>query len=142
MTFDEWDRCVTEGACRYRPDDHGWGRGDRPVVDLSWDDTKVFVAWLSQKTGKAIACRRRPSGICRRAPARPRRGGGGREAGSGRANCQDCGGTPASQLRPPPPRPGLLVWAHETARLTEPKGCPPPPPPPQKKKKKTALSGA
>ena len=52
VTFAEWDQCVDAGACKHRPDDHGWGRGDRPVINVSWDDTKVFLAWLSQKTGQ------------------------------------------------------------------------------------------
>jgi hypothetical protein len=52
VIFDEWDACVADGACKYRPDDHGWGRGTRPVIDVSWDDTKTFLSWLSQKTGK------------------------------------------------------------------------------------------
>src|SRR5712671_887847 len=52
ITFEEWDLCVASGGCRYRPDDHGWGRGSRPVIDVSWDDAKAFVNWLSQKTQK------------------------------------------------------------------------------------------
>src|SRR6266566_1542403 len=52
VTFEEWDLCVAAGGCKYRPDDHGWGRGSRPVMDVSWDDAKAFVAWLSQKTQK------------------------------------------------------------------------------------------
>jgi formylglycine-generating enzyme required for sulfatase activity len=36
----------------YIPDDHGWGRGKRPVINVSWDDAKAYVAWLSRKTGK------------------------------------------------------------------------------------------
>jgi formylglycine-generating enzyme required for sulfatase activity len=53
ITFDEWDACVTDGGCNgYRPNDHGWGRGDRPVIDVSWDDARFYVAWLSRKTDK------------------------------------------------------------------------------------------
>lgn len=33
-------------------DDHGWGRGQKPVINISWDDAKAYVAWLSQTTGK------------------------------------------------------------------------------------------
>ncbi len=41
------------GGCGgYRPDDGGWGRGDRPVINVSWNDAKAYVAWLSRKTGK------------------------------------------------------------------------------------------
>src|SRR5207244_3515782 len=28
-SFAEWDACVADGKCKYRPDDHGWGRGDQ-----------------------------------------------------------------------------------------------------------------
>lgn len=53
VTFEEWDACVTAGGCRgYRPDDEGWGRGTRPVINISWDDAQSYVAWLSARTGK------------------------------------------------------------------------------------------
>jgi formylglycine-generating enzyme required for sulfatase activity len=44
---------LADGGCNaYRPDDHGWGRGRRPVINVSWDDANAYVAWLSRKTGK------------------------------------------------------------------------------------------
>jgi formylglycine-generating enzyme required for sulfatase activity len=53
-TFSEWDACVADGGCGgYSPSDKNWGRGDRPVINVSWDDAKAYVKWLSQKTGKA-----------------------------------------------------------------------------------------
>jgi formylglycine-generating enzyme required for sulfatase activity len=53
MTFDEWDACVADGGCNgYKPADQGWERGRRPVINVSWDDTKTYLAWLSRKTGK------------------------------------------------------------------------------------------
>jgi formylglycine-generating enzyme required for sulfatase activity len=52
-TFDEWDACVADGGCNgYKPRDQDWGRGRRPVINVSWDDAKAYVAWLSKKTGK------------------------------------------------------------------------------------------
>ncbi len=52
VTFAEWDACVAAGGCGgYRPDDKGWGRGRRPVINVSWEDTQRFVAWLSEGTG-------------------------------------------------------------------------------------------
>ena len=52
VTFAQWDACVADGGCgRYRPDDGGWGRGRRPVINVSWNDAQAYVAWLSRKTG-------------------------------------------------------------------------------------------
>lgn len=53
VTFAEWDACVADGGCGgYRPNDRGWGRGNRPAVNVNWDDAKAYVQWLSKKTGK------------------------------------------------------------------------------------------
>jgi formylglycine-generating enzyme required for sulfatase activity len=53
VTFDEWDACVADSGCdNYQPKDQGWGRGNRPVINVSWNDAKAYVAWLSKKTGK------------------------------------------------------------------------------------------
>ena len=53
VTFDNWDTCYELGGCRIRPDDYGWGRGDRPVIGVDWYDAQQYVAWLSKQTGKA-----------------------------------------------------------------------------------------
>jgi formylglycine-generating enzyme required for sulfatase activity len=53
VTFAEWDACFQDSGCRgYRPSDEGWGRANMPVMNVSWDDAKLYVRWLSQKTGK------------------------------------------------------------------------------------------
>ena len=52
VTFDQWDACVADGGCGgYLPDDEGWGRGNRPVINVSWDDAQAFIGWLNDKTG-------------------------------------------------------------------------------------------
>jgi formylglycine-generating enzyme required for sulfatase activity len=54
VTFAEWDACVAAGACKHNPRDQGWGRGTRPVINVSWDDIgKEYLPWLSRKTGKS-----------------------------------------------------------------------------------------
>jgi formylglycine-generating enzyme required for sulfatase activity len=53
ITFEEWDACATDGGCGgYRPLDEGWGRGQRPVINISWEDCQTYVKWLSNKTGR------------------------------------------------------------------------------------------
>jgi formylglycine-generating enzyme required for sulfatase activity len=53
LTFDEWDACVADGGCNgYSPPDQGWGRARRPVINVSWNEAKTYLAWLSRKTGK------------------------------------------------------------------------------------------
>ena len=54
VTFAEWDACVADGGCAaYKPSDHGWGRGEQPVVSVSFDDAIRYTTWLSEKTGRA-----------------------------------------------------------------------------------------
>ena len=53
-TFDQWQACVNDGGCQSnkKPDDEGWGRGNRPVINVSWHDANEYANWLSKKTGK------------------------------------------------------------------------------------------
>ena len=90
ITFDDWDLCLQAGACRFKPDDHGWGRGDHPVINVSWFDAKEYLTWLAQKTGKPY---RLPSEAEWEYAAR----GGtktpfywGTQVGVRMANCRDC----------------------------------------------------
>lgn len=52
VTFAQWDVCVLDGGCSHRPDDGGWGRENRPVINVSWHDAQEYVKWLSRRTGK------------------------------------------------------------------------------------------
>lgn len=52
VTFDEWDACERAKACPHA-EDMGWGRGRRPVINVSWNDiTQKYIPWLNQQTGK------------------------------------------------------------------------------------------
>lgn len=54
VTFDQWDACVSAGGCKLNPPDtgdEGWGRGDRPVINVSWLQANEYADWLSRKTG-------------------------------------------------------------------------------------------
>ena len=52
VTFEQWDACVAAGGCTHKPNDKGWGRSDRPVINVSWKDAQQYVRWLSRITGK------------------------------------------------------------------------------------------
>jgi formylglycine-generating enzyme required for sulfatase activity len=53
VTFDQWDACAADGGCNgYRPADQGWGRGNRPIINVNWADANAYAEWLSQRTGR------------------------------------------------------------------------------------------
>jgi len=51
VTFAEYDK-FAEATGREKPSDRGWGRGNRPVINVSWDDAVAYAEWLSVQTGK------------------------------------------------------------------------------------------
>ena len=51
VTFAEWDTCIAAVACP-KVSDEGWGRGDRPVILVSWEEAKRYVTWLKRMTGQ------------------------------------------------------------------------------------------
>ncbi len=50
VTFADYDR-FARATGRKKPDDEGWGRGKRPVINVSWDDARAYAEWLSRETG-------------------------------------------------------------------------------------------
>ena len=90
VTFAQWDACVADGGCGgYSPD--GRGRGDRPVINVSWDDVQSFMDWLNGKTGGNF---RLPSEAEWEYAARAgttTKYSWGDDIGTNRANCDGCG---------------------------------------------------
>jgi formylglycine-generating enzyme required for sulfatase activity len=69
ITWDQWEACARDAMCdgqavetalrkesQGKPDQEykDYGRGDRPVIGVSWWDAQVFVGWLNKKTGKDL----------------------------------------------------------------------------------------
>jgi formylglycine-generating enzyme required for sulfatase activity len=100
ITFAEWDQCVAAGACRLNPSDRGWGRGNHPVLDVSWDDTQDYLSWLSQKTGRKYRLPTEAEWEYAARAGTTTPFWWGRSAKEGAANCVGCG--PGSQSKTVP----------------------------------------
>lgn len=50
VTFEEYD-VFAAATGRVKPNDQGWGRGNRPVLNVNWDDAVAYTQWLSRHTG-------------------------------------------------------------------------------------------
>ena len=92
VTFDDWDACVSDGGCNgYRPNDVDWGRGTRPVINVSWEDAQSFVAWLSDVTGYAYRLPTESEWEYAARAGTETKYSWGNSIGNNRANCVGCG---------------------------------------------------
>ncbi|MCI0600845.1 MAG: formylglycine-generating enzyme family protein, partial [Beijerinckiaceae bacterium] len=93
VTFADWDACVSVGGCPQegRAGDAGWGRGTRPVIYVSWDDAKAYVAWLSRMTGKEYRLLTEAEWEYAARAGTATAYSWGDEPGKGNANCNGCG---------------------------------------------------
>ena len=94
LTFDEWDACAARGGCRQDVSDSGWGRGRRPVINVSWNDAQAYVKWLSNITGRPYRLLSEAEyEYAARAGGETKHPWGGEIKLNGKpmANCKDCG---------------------------------------------------
>ena len=93
VTYAQWDACVSGGGCGgHRPDDAGWGRADRPVVNVSWENAQSYVSWLSGQTGEEYRLPTEAEWEYAARAGTTTKYSWGNEIGVNRANCRDgCG---------------------------------------------------
>jgi formylglycine-generating enzyme required for sulfatase activity len=89
VTFEEWDTCVAASACSRAMD--AWGRGEMPVINVSWDDARQYVDWLSRSTGKQYRLLTEAEWEYAARAGSTSRYSWGDEVGTDNANCNGCG---------------------------------------------------
>ena len=51
VTWKLYQPCIDAGVCA-SDGDAGWGKGNRPVINVSWNDIQTYIQWLNQQTGQ------------------------------------------------------------------------------------------
>ena len=87
VTFEDYDRYTYPN----RVDDAGWGRGRRPVINVSWNDAQDYVEWLSAQTGHAYRLLSEAEWEYVARAGSSTVYSWGTDIGSNRANCDGCG---------------------------------------------------
>ncbi|MGO8954695.1 MAG: SUMF1/EgtB/PvdO family nonheme iron enzyme [Rhodomicrobium sp.] len=90
VTFAEWDVCTAAGACP-RASDSSWGRDNRPVINVSWDEAQVYAAWLKRVSGKDYRLLTEAEWEYAARAGSTTAYFWGDEIGEGNANCGSCG---------------------------------------------------
>lgn len=53
ITWNDWEKYIEANPDKDIPnDDAGFGRGSRPVVNISWNDIQEYIQWLNEVTGE------------------------------------------------------------------------------------------
>lgn len=49
-SIEQWDVCVAMGGCKHMPYNYSWGRGNLPVLNVSYYDALQYIDWLNSVT--------------------------------------------------------------------------------------------
>jgi len=90
VTFEEYDRYARATGARM-PNDFGWGRGRRPVVDVNWEEASAYAHWLSRETGKVYRLPSEAEWEYAASTGKQSTYWWGYKLEKGRAVCLDCG---------------------------------------------------
>ncbi len=90
ITFEDYDRFVKVTGHR-KPNDNGWGRKNRPVIWVSWQEATLYAEWLSEQTGRHYRLPTESEWEYAARAGTETIYGWGNEIGSNRANCAGSG---------------------------------------------------
>ncbi len=105
VTFAEYDK-FAEATGRKKPNDRGWGRGNRPVIKVSWNDVTAYTKWLSNQTGKTYRLPTEAEWEYAARAGTETKYWWGNDVGKNRAACYGCG----------------AKWGWDAKRMTAPVG--------------------
>jgi len=80
---------LREGGCRFTPE--AGIDVDLPISNLSWDDARSYLTWLSKKTGESYRLPTEAEWEYAASGGKSTAYWWGDEVGRGNANCSDCG---------------------------------------------------
>ncbi|MCV6637963.1 SUMF1/EgtB/PvdO family nonheme iron enzyme [Candidatus Albibeggiatoa sp. nov. NOAA] len=114
VTFDEYD-AFASNTNRKLPSDKGWGRGKRPVINISWHDAVDYTKWLTEQTGKTYRLPSEREWEYAAAAGVNTPYWWGRDLGRNKANCAVCGSQwDAKQTAPVGSFPSNNFGLHDT----------------------------
>jgi formylglycine-generating enzyme required for sulfatase activity len=100
VTFADWDACVWLGGCPPVGDSR-FGRGAKPVINVSWEDAQHYVEWLSKFTGQPYRLLTEAEWEYAARAGTTTAYYWGEEIGEGNANCDGCGSEWDNRETPP-----------------------------------------
>ncbi len=90
VTFEEYEVYARHTGAEV-PSDQGWGRGRRPVINVSWADAQAYARWLSSATGKSYRLPTEAEWEYASRAGTTTRYWWGDDLGKNHANCEGCG---------------------------------------------------
>ena len=94
ITWNQYQPCIDAGVCpnnKSAGGDENWGKGTRPVINVSWNDTQTYIRWLNQLTIKRYRLPTEAEWEYAARAGSSSKYSWGNSIGNNRANCNGCG---------------------------------------------------